>query len=81
MADETPAEIAEGAAAEPVVDEADAMPIGTPNCGPTDGPFVEGGYPAGASEPLTAEQAAYLNKKYPEAAAEPAAPPAEEPPA
>jgi hypothetical protein len=54
-----------GAALQPEVDEADMAPPGTPVVGPTDGPFEEGSRPVGASIPLTAEQAAYLNAKYP----------------
>lgn len=54
-----------GAALEPEVDPASTAPPGTPIVGPTDGPFEEGVTPAGASAPLTAEQAAYLNAKYP----------------
>jgi hypothetical protein len=53
-----------GAGLEPIKDPATLAPPGTPVCGPTDGPFEAGKVPLGASAPLTAEQAAYLNKKY-----------------
>lgn len=54
-------------AAEPKVNPDDVPPPGTPQVGPTDGPFAEGVVPAGTATPLTAEQAAYLNKKFPPA--------------
>jgi hypothetical protein len=54
--------------APPVEPKPEPMPEGTPPCGPTDGPFEEGVIPTGASVPLTGEQAAYLNKKYPKEA-------------
>lgn len=48
-------------------DVEEGAPLGTPVVGATDGPFeADGLIPRGANQPLTAEQAAYLNNKYPE---------------